>query len=92
MMVGGGMGGARLAAPSTFVPLAMAVDVDEDDRILPEWHDIVKESGMTPVTMGTLKKSFGAPREQWRQALQNELEAGLLREHALLREAVQARG
>ena len=57
------------------VPLAMAVDVDEDDRILPEWHDFGKESGMTPVTMGTLKKSFGAPREQWRQALQNELDS-----------------
>ena len=45
----------------------------EDDNVPPEFTKIVKDSGLSIVTNAEVTKSVGMHREQWRAALESEL-------------------
>ena len=50
-----------------------AADDDEDEDAPPRFKEIVREGGIHLVGMKVLHQSFGKEREEWRQALENEL-------------------
>ena len=46
---------------------------DDDDNVPPIYREIEKESGMEPYTTKQVREAFGQEREEWRQALEQEL-------------------
>ena len=50
-------------------------DPDTADSDLPEYREIMKESGMCPVSGAELRRSVGAEREEWKQAMEMELQS-----------------
>ncbi|CAK0805863.1 unnamed protein product, partial [Prorocentrum cordatum] len=48
-------------------------DSDDEDSVPPEFRDIIRDSGTSPVSIRVLNEAFGSEKEEWRQALENEL-------------------
>ena len=48
-------------------------DSDDEDNVPPEFRDIIRDSGTSLVSMRVLNEAFGSEKEEWRQALENEL-------------------
>ena len=44
----------------------------DDDMVPPIFREIQRQSGLDIVPMKEVKNAFGAEREEWRQALENE--------------------
>ena len=46
---------------------------DDEDKVPPEFKEIIRDSGTSLVSMRVLNEAFGSEKEEWRQALENEL-------------------
>ena len=46
---------------------------DDFDDELPEFHEVLKDSGMQPVSGQELRRATGTERDEWFTALANEL-------------------
>ena len=66
-----------LHIPTAFATLTTNIDSSygddpDDDMVPPIFREIQRQSGLDIVPMKEVKNAFGAEREEWRQALENE--------------------
>ena len=83
----GGAGGAGMAAAEAALfspaaprilaassdPAAAAAAADSDSDGTPDFVEIIKDSGMQPVSMTELRNAIGTERDEWRLAMEAEL-------------------
>ncbi|CAK0845573.1 unnamed protein product [Prorocentrum cordatum] len=55
------------------VPAAAAAAAGSDSDGTPDFVEIIKDSGMQPVSMTELRNAIGTEREEWKQAMEVEL-------------------
>ncbi|CAK0822789.1 unnamed protein product, partial [Prorocentrum cordatum] len=63
----------RLRLRSKQAPAAAAAAADSDSDGVPDFVEIVKDSGMQPVSMTELRNSISTERDEWKLAMEAEL-------------------